>query len=264
MAVENKPSGNHPGGLSGSSNTGLTENEDVRRRALMRLGVAGVVTATALAGLWWLDQGSKKPEKPIPKVLPAPIMPAPRQEIAPPEPAPVEPPAAEEPLPAEPEAETAETPPATPAPGKTPAPGTQAAASRPPFPRLPATSSRPADLPPPPPPQVSNTPRLYLPAQPRETPPHAPTQTPAPAPASPPGAQVSGQGERFVVQLGVFSNPERARELVNRLNKLGIRAHLETRVNVGPFTNRQEAERVQVEMRKLGMPAQINPAATMK
>lgn len=261
MAVENDPSGNHPGGLSGGNNAGQTEGEDVRRRALMRLGVAGVVTAAALGGLWWLDQGSKTPEKPIPKVLPAPIMPAPRQEIAPPEPAPVEPPAEEEPLPtAEPEPETPETPPAAPATGKAPASRAQPTTTRPPFPRVPA-NPRPTDLPPPPP-QVSNTPRLYLPPMPRTTLPHAPTQTPAPT--SLPSTQAAGPGERFVVQLGIFSNPERARELVNRLNKLGIRAHLETRVNVGPFTNRQEAERVQVEMRKLGMPAQVNPAAATK
>jgi DedD protein len=62
----------------------------------------------------------------------------------------------------------------------------------------------------------------------------------------------------------VFSNPERARELVNKLTKQGIRAHMETRVHLGPFANREEAEKAQAEMRKLGMQALITPAAATK
>jgi len=67
-----------------------------------------------------------------------------------------------------------------------------------------------------------------------------------------------------VVQLGVFSNPERARELVNKLRKQGIRAHMETRVQLGPFASREEAGKAQAEMRKLGVQALVTPAAAMK
>jgi DedD protein len=61
----------------------------------------------------------------------------------------------------------------------------------------------------------------------------------------------------FVVQLGVFSNPDNARELVDKLNKQGIRAHMEARVQIGPFLNRQEADKAQSEMRKLGYNALV-------
>ena len=55
-----------------------------------------------------------------------------------------------------------------------------------------------------------------------------------------------------MVQLGVFSNPDNARELVEKLKKQGVRAHLEARVQLGPYLNRAEAEKAQMEMRKLG------------
>lgn len=206
------------------------EQEDVRRKALLRLGVAGVVTAVALAGLWWLDQDGKKPsvaEKP--QAVPAPIVPAPPTDVVPPQ--------AETPV-----------PPAT-AEGAPPAPPAE--------PEVP-----------PPPPKVSNLPS---PPAPTPTPPRTPTATPgaaAPAPSTPPPppqqAAAVPAGKGFVVQLGVFSNPDNARELVERLAKQGIRAQLEARVHLGPFRNRQEAEKAQAEMRRLGYTPLITPASTAK
>jgi DedD protein len=209
---------------------GMTENEDVRRRALLRLSVAGVVTATALAGLWWLDQGgSRKPAKPAPLSLPAPIVTAPLQASAPPQTPPGE-------TPPVPEQQARE-------------PGIPAAAAKP------QAAFAPSE--PPPPPKVSNAPKtLSVPVAPRPAPRAAPAQSAATQPAS--------TGERFVVQLGVFSNPERARELVNKLNKQGIHAHMETRVQLGPFANREEAEKAQAEMRKLGMQALVTPVSATK
>jgi len=217
MAVENDQSGGQLGNL--------TEGEDVRRRALLRLGVAGLVTAAALAGLWWLDQGGgKKPEKPVPAAMPAPIVAAPMQESAPPQPAP---------------GETAAEQPPAPEPAEAPAVG----------------GAKPAAAPePPPPPKVSNV------QKPLSVPAAAPRPTPAPPPATLPAAP----GERFVVQLGVFSNPAHARELVDKLRKQGIRAHTETRVQLGPFASREEAEKAQAEMRKLGVQALVTPASAMK
>ncbi len=207
------------------------EQEDVRRKALLRLGVAGVVTAVALAGLWWLDQDGRKPsvaEKP--QAIPAPIVPAPPAEVAPPQ--------AEAPA-----------PPAT-AEGAPPAPPVEAEA-------------------PPPPPRVSNLPS---PPSPAPTPPRPPAAAPgapaakAPATPAPPPAQAEPvpPGKGFVVQLGVFSNPDNARELVERLAKQGVRAQLEVRVHLGPFRNRQEAEKAQAEMRRLGYTPLITPASTVK
>jgi cell division septation protein DedD len=217
MAVENDQSGGQLGNL--------TENEDMRRRALLRLGVAGVVTAAALAGLWWLDQGGgKKAEKPVPAALPAPIVSAPIQESAPPQPAPGETAAEQAPAPEQAEA------------------------------RATGSAKLAAPPEPPPPPKVSNVQKT----------PSVPAAAPRPTPAQPPATLPAPPGERFVVQLGVFSDPARARELVNKLRKQGIRAHIETRVQLGPFANREEAEKTQAEMRKLGVRALVTPASAMK
>jgi len=51
---------------------------------------------------------------------------------------------------------------------------------------------------------------------------------------------------------------------VDKLNKQGIRAHLEARVQLGPFLNRQEAEKAQAEMRKLGYNALVTAATPVK
>ena len=213
---------------------GLPEGDDVRRRALLRLGVAGVVTAAALAGLWWLDRGSTP--KPV-KALPTPIAMAPPQETTPPQPPPGE---------------------ATPAPEPAPATSTEPAEET--LAAKPHATSGEA----PPPPRVSNAPR-----HPAAT--HAPVlraahQPTSLTPAEPyPAVRPENAGtERFVVQLGVFSNPEHARELVNKLNKQGIHAHMETRVQLGPFENRADAEIARVEMQKLGMRALLTPVAAMK
>lgn len=219
MAVENGQIG------------GQQEGDDVRRRALLRLGVAGVVTAAALAGLWWLDQGGgTKPEKP----LPTPIAMAPPQETTPPQPPPGETAPPPQPQAPEPAGETMATKPHA-LPGEAP-----------------------------PPPRVSNAPkRQNLPAV-RTLPPPAPQAAAQTAATHPTTRQESVNTERFVVQLGVFSNPEHARELVDKLHRQGIHAHMETRVQLGPFDNREEAERARGEMQKLGMRALVTPAASMK
>jgi DedD protein len=67
-----------------------------------------------------------------------------------------------------------------------------------------------------------------------------------------------------VVQLGVFSNPALAQDLVQRLRKQGIRASTETRVHVGPFLNRQEAEKAQAELRRQGLNALVTTATPTK
>lgn len=211
---------------------GLAENEDVRRRALLRLGVAGVVTAAALAGLWWLDQGGgKKAEAPAPAAQPSPIVSAPMRESAPPRAADA------------PEAEDEAPVPATEAEASPPGPaGREAAVPVPPPGRA---------LEAPPPPRVSNTPRVAsLPAAP-------PRQLPAAA------MEPAARGERFVVRVGVFSDPREARELVEKLQRQGIRAHLETRVHLGPFASREAAEQAREALRKQGFNGVLNPAVTI-
>jgi cell division protein FtsN len=57
----------------------------------------------------------------------------------------------------------------------------------------------------------------------------------------------------FLLQLGVFSNAGNAEELKGRLKLAGIPAQLETRVQVGPFSSREEALKAQEKLKKLGL-----------
>jgi cell division septation protein DedD len=66
-----------------------------------------------------------------------------------------------------------------------------------------------------------------------------------PTPALPSGS--------FAVQLGVFSNVTNAQDLQAKLKQAGIPAQLETRVQVGPFLNKEEAMRAQDKLRVLGL-----------
>ena len=203
----------------------LPDNEDVKKKALVRLTVAGLVTAAALGGLWWLDQGKKSTaEKQAQAPQSAPIRPA---QI--PEPLlPQTEPAAE--LPPETETET----------------GPQEAV---------------VPMEPPPPPRVSNAPRLAQFQSRQPTP--APEAVPAPN-QPPPSVPSPTTGGGFVVQLGVFSDPTHALELVQQLKKQGISASTETRVHVGPFLNHKEAEKAQAELRRLGLNSMVTKVAPTK
>lgn len=200
---------------------------DIRRKAVVRLGIAAVVTLLALAALWWLEQSGK--EKPKAKsAAPSPIVAAP----TPTPPAPPEP--------AEPEALPEEAPPAEPPTAETP--------------------SQPTEPPPPPRPGVLPKPPAAAPASPVKNEPVRPAAvTPRPVPTTPaalpqtvPPAPAAKPGD-FVVQLGVFSSPVNAQQLVDRLKQQGIRAYTETRVHVGPFLNKAEAEKAQAELKRLGL-----------
>ena len=57
----------------------------------------------------------------------------------------------------------------------------------------------------------------------------------------------------FVLQAGVFSSMQRAEELHARLALSGVPSSVETRVQVGPFRTRQEAEQAQQKLREQGI-----------
>lgn len=63
----------------------------------------------------------------------------------------------------------------------------------------------------------------------------------------------------FSLQAGVFSSPQRAEELHARLTLSGVPSTLETRVQVGPFRTRQEAEAAQAKLRELGIGSVLVP-----
>jgi cell division protein FtsN len=57
------------------------------------------------------------------------------------------------------------------------------------------------------------------------------------------------------LQAGVFSDPRRAEDVYARLVQEGIPVTLETRVLVGPFKNRKEAESARAKMKAMGIEA---------
>jgi len=192
------------------------ETENVKKKALARLAIAATVTLVALGGLWWLDQSGDEPAKAKP-ASPAPIIAAPAPIVEPSPPA-----AGTEPTVAQEAA-------------------ADAAPQEPPPPPQPGIPVRPAK------PSVEAAPAA-------PTKPDAVTKAPSPVASRPILANAeppSGRG--FVVQLGVFTNPGNAQDLVERLRKQGIRAYTETRVHVGPFMNRAEADKAQAELRRMGI-----------
>lgn len=96
------------------------------------------------------------------------------------------------------------------------------------------------------------------PAQVIATPPATSQVTPAPVVATPtkPAAAsltTAPTPKAFEVQLGVFSDPENAKQLQAKLAAAGIPAHLETRLQVGPFQNRAEADAARDKIKALGI-----------
>ena len=84
------------------------------------------------------------------------------------------------------------------------------------------------------------------------------------APTTPESA-ASASG-RFVVQVGAYNDPERLRAARQKVEKLGYKTYTQdvdsptgkrTRVRVGPFDSRQEADAVATKVKASGMQANI-------
>jgi DedD protein len=72
--------------------------------------------------------------------------------------------------------------------------------------------------------------------------------------------------ERLVIQVGVYSDAAKVREVRRKLDMAGIKNYTQvvekddkpsTRIRVGPFANREEAEKLLARIRKLDMPATV-------
>lgn len=79
------------------------------------------------------------------------------------------------------------------------------------------------------------------------------------------GAQAAGSG-RFVVQVGSFGEAKAAREMRQRLDKLGLKSYTQVvqidgakriRVRVGPFAARDEAEHAAGKLKAAGLQAAV-------
>lgn len=90
-------------------------------------------------------------------------------------------------------------------------------------------------------------------ADPARSPSSSPAATAArrPQPTTPPNAMSAAHP--FGLQLGVFSNLDNAEELRARLEKHGIPATIEARVRAGPFATRVEANAARAKLRELGI-----------
>ncbi len=131
--------------------------------------------------------------------------------------------------------------------------------------------------------EIVSKPAAAAPAQPAPAQP-APAQ-PAPAPKSPEGAgdAVRGEGKRaqnllegksgeaaasarVVVQVGAYADAGKAREVRQKLEKAGLKTYTQvvdtkdgqrTRVRVGPYPSREEAEKAVAKIKALDLPASI-------
>lgn len=79
-------------------------------------------------------------------------------------------------------------------------------------------------------------------------------------------AQAGASEERFVVQVGAFSDLDKMREVRRKVEGAGLKTYTQvvetkegsrTRVRVGPFPDKTEASRVAEKIRKLDLPAAI-------
>lgn len=253
------------------------KQDDVEERAdeagveqgklLRRLAVAGVLVALLLGVLGLFDYLSNPPDDDDAQVFTKPVPVAPRKEVSQPvkpatdlPPPPVAAAPVEAPTPPAPAAEPAvpEKPATAPATGERPEirpnSASTAAAAKP-------TTSVPASRP---------AARVTVVPEATEAPPLAL----APArpvkvdlePAAHPSARIVEARQApvaqplvprlfsgFVLQAGVFASVQRAEELHARLALSGVPSSVETRVQVGPFRTRQEAEAAQVKLREQGI-----------
>jgi DedD protein len=72
------------------------------------------------------------------------------------------------------------------------------------------------------------------------------------------GANKAASGEGFVVQVGAYSNTAAAKQESNKLKKWGFKAYTEktggkVRVRVGPFAEREKAEKIRQQLEKHGL-----------
>jgi DedD protein len=88
--------------------------------------------------------------------------------------------------------------------------------------------------------------------------------TPSSAPTS--AADASTASSRFVVQVGAFAESDKARETRSKVEGLGLKSYTQvvdtadgkrTRVRVGPYPSRDEADRAAAKLRSGGLTAAI-------
>jgi DedD protein len=145
-----------------------------------------------------------------------------------------------------------------------PAPVKPAGAASTPAPKV---SAAPAPAP------VEATPARLVPP-PEPAPPKAVEPAPAKAAAPPPPkaeasakpAAAEPNGGRFVVQVGAFAEAAAVRETRSKVEKLGLTTYTQqvetssgprTRVRLGPFATREEADKAAAKIKAAGLPGAV-------
>ncbi len=243
---------------SGPSDEG--GGEDLRRRLLLRVGIAVILIVCLLGGLALLDEMNAPVKKPA-EIAEAPTQPAHQAAetatgTGTDTPA-IEVPPLTEAKPAEEVQGPEES--STAAAQETSAPPTQAASkgenpevfapairplTKPASPRL--ATLRPSD--------AASTLRPQ-PLRSESATELARQASPSHAPASRPLTQATARSAvgGYLLQLGVFGSTAHAEELRAKLELNGISAQIESRVQVGPFASREEADQMRDKLKKLGM-----------
>ena len=249
--------------------------EVMRRRARHRLIGAAVLVAVGVIGFPLLFDTQPRP---IPVDIPIEI--PDRNKVAPlVVPAPV-----------------ADAPAAKPAAPATPEPAPTAAAQRPAPSRTAAAngladgeelvpSARPAPAKPTPAPAAASAPAAAKPEVKHDAKqPAAPAPSPAPEPkparaddsararallegrSTEAPAAAGAEDARFIVQVGAFADAEKAREARTKVERAGLKTYTQvvdtkdgkrTRVRVGPFTNRAEADKAATRIKALDLSASV-------
>jgi DedD protein len=94
----------------------------------------------------------------------------------------------------------------------------------------------------------------------------APPPAPAAKPAAPAPSKPDAAGERFVVQVGAYADAASVRNVRQRIERAGLKTYTQvaktpegdrTRVRLGPFNSRAEAERAAQKIKSLGLTSSI-------
>lgn len=201
-----------------------SEQEDLRKKLVRRIAIAGVLVVALLGGLTLVEDYLL--EKPAPPAAPAPTAAAPAADKVEEQPAEgkQEEPKTEEKAAEEPKAEPEKTE----------------------MPLAPAPDPQPAS-------------RVVIKSGPAVPPaPPAPTKKPEPAPAKAAAAPVPLDpatviARSYRLQMGVFTTASNAEELHAKLEKAGIPSYVESHVQVGPFRTQKEADEARRKLKELGL-----------
>ena len=205
---------------------GLEDQDDLKKKLVRRIAIAGVLVVVLLGGLTLVENYLvEQPAPPAPAAKPDAASVPDKAEGKPAEAQETEPKAEEKAAETPAEPEKTETP-LAPAPEPKPSSRVviKAGPAAPPAPPAPAKKPEPA-----------------------------PAKAAAPPAASAPPDPAAAIARSYRLQMGVFTTASNAEELHAKLEKAGIPSYVESRVHVGPFRTQKEADTARRKLKELGL-----------